>query len=249
MKSGKKLKILAAVLSVFLVLSAAALVAVRYWQNQPGAVAAGNRIGSIRSGALPSKPSVRSAKKSRTASNGQPIEAELSLSSKRASDNTPFRAENMFPGDSESKLYRVQISYTGAVTLRFHADIRPESDALSQVLQIRVTLPGFGSTLYEGPMAEMPGSIDLPLSAAKKTTENVEYAITAWLDTSVGNKYQNKSLTADFRWWVEETGNLQPPPNTADTLWILFWVVLALTACGAMAALLILRRKGGFRHG
>ena len=244
MKTEKKnLRILAAVLSVLLVLTAAALAWTLRRGEAPGAVAPGNRIGYT--GALRAKPAPHSAK---TTSDGKTAEkAELSLSTRQSSDNTLFAAENMFPGDADSGLYRVAVSYTGDVTLRFHADITSGAETLGRVLMVRVTLPQSGKTLYEGPMATMPKSLDLPLSADARTTQEAEYLITAWLDTSVGNEYQDKTLTADFRWWVEETDNLMPPPNTGDPMVALIWVVLGIFALGGITVL-VSRRRGGRSH-
>ena len=42
------------------------------------------------------------------------------------------------------------------------------------------------------------------LSCKLNKTQEVDYEITAWLDTSVGNEYQDQELIADFHWWLED---------------------------------------------
>ena len=193
-----------------------------------------------------------------TASAAQSTQAvQLALSSRQSFDNTPFAVETMFPGDSETGLYRVQISYSGTVTLHFHADIRTGAEKLGRVLQVRVQQGG--NTLYESPIADMPSSVDTVLTAAQKTTQELEYTVTAWLDTSVGNEYQTSTLTADLRWWVDapdsgasssgsSSGSLQPPPDTGDPSHNAAWGAL-LAASGASLALLVCRsRKEGAAH-
>ena len=49
----------------------------------------------------------------------------IKLFSKRPEENTPFQVGNLFPGDSETKYYRVQVSYHDAVTVHYHAAVRP----------------------------------------------------------------------------------------------------------------------------
>ena len=58
-----------------------------------------------------------------------------------------------------------------------------------------------------------------------------------------GNDYQNKDLIADFKWWVEETGNLDDSPQTGDTSNILLWAVLAAGSLSMMILLLVVRRR------
>ena len=72
----------------------------------------------------------------------------------------------------------------------------------------------------------MPSSITHALNTEKSTVSEANYEITAYLDTSVGNEYQNLSLIADFNWWVEETDNLEPP-KTGDKTNIVIWVIVA----------------------
>lgn len=86
-------------------------------------------------------------------------------------------------------------------------------------------------------MRDMPESLTHKLASEKSTTDELYYEITAYLDTSVGNDYQNKDLIADFKWWVEEIGNLDDSPKTGDTSNILLWAALA---AGSLSMIIIL---------
>lgn len=89
----------------------------------------------------------------------------------------------------------------------------------------------------------MPESLTHKLASQKTTTDELYYEITAYLDTSVGNDYQNKDLIADFKWWVEETGNLDDPTITGDTSSIVLWAMLAACSGSMIILLLITRRR------
>ncbi len=130
--------------------------------------------------------------------------SSLRLEQQDESGSTPFYVTNMFPGDSETKDFTVKVDHSGPITLYYHADIRPGSEKLAEVMMVRIELPGKGLTLYNGLMRDMPSALAHQLTAGE--TE-VLYRITVYLDTSVGNDYQYKTLIADFRWWyLENTG-------------------------------------------
>lgn len=175
--------------------------------------------------------------------------ATIDLYKGKADDNTPFKAENLFPGDVVTKYFRIKVSYENKVTVHYHADIRPGYEKLAEVLKVRVVLlSDNGRVLYDGLMRDMPKSLTHKLSSAKRTSDELYYEITAYLDTSVGNEYQQKSLIADFRWWVEETGNLTPPTGT-DSHFTL-WLTLAVASGAAcLIVLIVYRRRKGEEHG
>ena len=160
----------------------------------------------------------------------------LSFHNRNVDENTPFQVRNMFPGDSETKFYCVRVSHKGDVILCFHADIHPSCEQLAEVLCCRITLPENGEILYNGLMRDMPKSLDFVLNTDKKTTSEVYYEINAYLDTSIGNEYINEDLIADFRWWIEETENLDSP-QTGDSFYLYLWLCLA---SGSLALLILL---------
>jgi len=169
--------------------------------------------------------------------------AAIELYNKQPEDNTPFNVGNMFPGDSETKYFRVQVSYRDKVTVHYKAAVREGYEKLAEVLKVKVKLLTTGEIMYDGLMRDMPDSVTYKLASAKSTTDELYYEITAYLDTSVGNEYQNKDLIADFSWWVEETGNLEPSPKTGDNANILLWICLAAVSGSVMIFLLFARRR------
>ena len=170
--------------------------------------------------------------------------ATVELYNKQPEENTAFTVGNMFPGDSETKYFRVRVSYHDTITVHYKATVRPGYEKLAEVLKVRVELLSTGETMYDGGIADMPESLTHKLASKKSTTDELYYEITAYLDTSVGNDYQNKDLLADFKWWVEETGNLDNSPQTGDASNILLWALLAAGSLSVMILLLVvLRRK------
>ena len=169
--------------------------------------------------------------------------ATIELYNKQPEENTPFAVGNMFPGDVETKYFRVRVSYHDKITVHYKATVRPGYEKLAEVLKVRVKLLSTGEMLYDGLMRDMPESLTHKLASKKSTPDELYYEITAYLDTSVGNDYQNKDLIADFRWWVEETGNLDNSPQTGDTSNILLWAVLAAGSLSMMILLLVTRRR------
>ena len=124
----------------------------------------------------------------------------LSLYKGKPSDNIPFSVTNMFPGDYIKQDYIVRVSYNGTITVYFTADVRPEYEKLAEVLKCKVVIPDRNTILYDGLMRDTP-DIANTISGVN-ITEDLKYEIAVYLDTSVGNEYQDLSLIADFKWWV-----------------------------------------------
>ena len=185
------------------------------------------------SSAVPTQSTTAEAKKAAT----------IELYNKQPEENKAFTVGNMFPGDVETKYFRVRVSYHDKITVHYKATVRPGYEKLAEVLKVRVRLLTTGEMLYDGLMRDMPESLTHKLASKKSTTDELYYEITAYLDTSVGNDYQNKDLIADFKWWVEETGNLDDSPQTGDTSNILLWAVLAAGSLGMIIILLVTRRR------
>ena len=185
------------------------------------------------SSAVPTQSTTAEAKKAAT----------IELYNKQPEENTPFHVGNMFPGDAEIKYFCVRVSYHDKITVHYKATVRPGYEKLAEVLKVRVKLLSTGEMLYDGLMRDMPESLTHKLASKKSTTDELYYEITAYLDTSVGNDYQNKDLIADFKWWVEETGNLDDSPQTGDTSNILLWAVLAAGSLSLIIILHVTRRR------
>lgn len=166
----------------------------------------------------------------------------LVLHNRNPGDNVPFQVTNMFPGDAETKYYCVKVSYKGDIVVRYHADIRKGYEKLAEVLKVRIYMPDVDELLYDGLMRDMPKSLNHPLYTNASTQNELYYEITAYLDTSVGNEYMEKALIADFRWWVEETNNLDSPV-TGDTSNVRLWIYLAAGSLALLLILLAVRRR------
>lgn len=166
----------------------------------------------------------------------------LKLYNKQAWENQAFAANNMFPGDSETKYYRIQVSYEGKVTVHFKTDVRANYEKLAEVMKVRVRMLNTDETCYDGLMKDMPDNIIHQLNSQTSKTDELYYEITAYLDTSVGNEYQDKELVADFRWWVEEIDNLKGP-NTGDSTDLFLWAGAAITSAMLCIILLVSRKK------
>lgn len=110
--------------------------------------------------------------------------------------NEAFTAENMFPGDEVSKDYVLNISHKENIDIMFQAKVLEGSEDLAEVLKLKVEVLGV-KELYNKPIKEMPNSLTYTLPANQPS---VTYRITVYLDTSVGNEFQNKTLRADFNW-------------------------------------------------
>ena len=138
--------------------------------------------------------------------------------------------------DAETQNDCVQVDHKGDVTVHFRAEVRPGYEKLAEVLKLRVSVGG--SVLYDGLMAEMPAAVDTLLPAGSDT---LDYQLTAYLDTSVGNPYMYQQLVADFYWWVADSEELAPP--TGDTMQPLLWGAAVLVSGAALTVLLRRRRE------
>lgn len=171
------------------------------------------------------------------------VAVSLEIHRDHASGTTPFQVSNMLPGDTQTQTYCLAVSYRGSITLNFHGDIRDGYEKLAEVLKCRVCL-GDGTLLYDGLMGDMPAAI--PVELKDGGSGEIEYAITAYLDTSVGNDYMGKALYADLRWWVnvdsdgDQSGSLTPP-KTGDEARLGLWA--GLVAASLMGCLLVVRSR------
>lgn len=267
MEKKKNLKTAIIVLAVLLGVSIAALSGIliynRFAESQPASVTvpeniitpktenSGSSGGSSETeseGTSPQSSNPESSSQSTSAdrsegsgsTDAEKLAKALRLHERNPGDNTPFKAGNMFPGDAETEYYCIKVSYKDTVTVRFRADVRPGFDKLAEVLKCRVVLLSSGETLYDGLMRDMPESVNHTLKTGEKTTDELYYEITAYLDTSVGSEYMEKDLISDFRWWVQETENLEPPPQTGDTSSLVLWACLA---AGSLLVLILLAKK------
>lgn len=245
----KKLKILIRVLAVLFAVSLTALVGIllvrHFTHSEPAIVEVPGNIITSDDEDSPDKEEkpVSETMKSETTegtSHSKTTKTDaITLHNKQPEDNTPFQATNLFPGDKVTKYYCVKVFYKDDIILRYHADIRSGYEKLSEVLKVKIRLIDEDKTLYDGFMRDMPASLEYALSTDASTQSELHYGVTAYLDTSVGNKYMDKSLIADFRWWVEETDHLDAP-QTGDNVSESLWIGIAV---GSLCLLLFLLKR------
>lgn len=174
--------------------------------------------------------------------------ATINLYNKQPEDNKPFTSGNMLPGDADTQYFRVKVFYHKKATVHFHATIRPGYEKLAEVLKVRVKLLTTGAEMYDGLMRDMPANLTYQLPSPSAPDNELYYEITAYLDTSVGNDYQDKNLIADYEWCVDETFNLDNP-DTGDNFNTILVTWIAVCSGGIMVLLLLRKRKEGEENG
>lgn len=260
----KKLKIVIIVLSILLAISLIALALLYIWrrpQSPSGSAVVPNNYIDHRENGSSSLPSTDETQMDRQ-------EATITIHKNHAADSDAFACENMLPGDKESRTYLVEVSHTGTLTLHFRANIREGGEKLAEVLWCTVAVPGEEQPLYDGRMREMPQSIHRQITAESGHPTRINYDITVYLNTDVGNEYMQQGLWADFCWWVEERGGdplpSQPtdvtdptrddgeltPPLADSVLHFCIWVLIAVISLllNILLLLLLLCKRGGNRE-
>lgn len=178
----------------------------------------------------------------------KPTAVKIELFDGKPGGNETFEANNMFPGDTETRYFCVKAYHHEELPLYFRTNVTAQTKALSEALHIKVTHMETGQTLYDATFSEINGKevLELLKNSEDKVTD-VYYQIDVSLSTSEGNEYQGAVLKADFEWFVKDEKSLIPSPQTGDSTNIALWGVLAASSL-ALTAFLLKRRKGE-RHG
>ncbi len=242
----RKLKIVIVILALLLCVNIVALIALIIHKNRDNSTATvtvgKNTIISDEASSDTSDTSSSSAPaSSTTASSSSKQNTSLYLHNRNADDNTAFKVGNMFPGDTETEYFCIGVSHTDTVELHFRADVRQGYEKLAEVLKLRISLPATETLLYDGTISGLPESLDTGLTESSSGQSELVYEITAYLDTSVGNEYQNKTLIADLHWWVDDINALGPHPQTGENNLIILFASVALISF--MALLLLVKRR------
>lgn len=168
----------------------------------------------------------------------------LSLYQGRPEVNQPFRVSNMLPGDQVTQYFCIKASHEKDITLFFETRVTEQTKALADVLHIKVTHMESGKVLLDDVLSQVDGKAVSEKIAAQQSKESVcYYRIDVSVDTSVGNEYQGAGLAADFVWYVEDEGMLNPPAQTGDTAPVLLWSVLAMASLGLVVVLALSKRE------
>lgn len=129
----------------------------------------------------------------------------LSIDKNHPEVNKAFTVYDMMPGDVKVENYSVAVSYVGVVDVYFTVDVKDGYEKLAEVLKCRISIPN-ERLLYDGYISDVPEIVRQVVST-KKTTETLDYSVLVYLDTSVGNEYQDSGLVADFVWYAYTGGD------------------------------------------
>ena len=147
---------------------------------------------------------------------------EISLSKNNVYENIPFEISNLFPGDYKSKTYCINVVYESEATIFFRATVDSKNAELDELLIVEIALLDFDECLYKGSIADMP-VLEKRLADNGNKAEELLYQISVSLDTRTGNEYQNKSITVDFVWWIDDNsvsnddGSITTPNESVTT--------------------------------
>lgn len=136
-----------------------------------------------------------------SSSTGNVISGEvITLENADSEEELRFNVQNMFPGDSVSKTHCVKITDAKVKAVSFFAGFAA-SNTGSDALKIRVTVDGSDTALYDGAVTDMPESLR---AEVKDGVLEMQFHISVYLDTSVGNDYQGNKMALTFHWWVDD---------------------------------------------
>ena len=107
-----------------------------------------------------------------------------------------FNVSNMFPGDSVTKSYTIEVLDDKTESVSFHAEIKSDNASLSDVLYITLTIDDSTHPVFRGTVADIPED-GFP---TELNGETITYHVTVTLDTSAGNECQNGEIVVDLFW-------------------------------------------------
>ena len=173
----------------------------------------------------------------------------LELYQGRPDANQKFQAENLFPGDQVTRYYCVRVYHDQPVQISFRSQVTQQTKTLGDDLRIRVVRLESDNTLCDDTFTRVDGqAYSERVQSNQEGVTELYYRIDVYAPTSMGNEYQQASLTADFEWYAQDIesdssgqGSVSrpgtsdnvtalTPPQTADSSQILLWGTIALTA-------------------
>lgn len=166
----------------------------------------------------------------------------IRLADASSSENTRFEMDNIFPGDSETNIYSVELLDSGIKTVRFGVRNSDSENRLYEVLNISVKT---SEILYDGLVKDMPGNIPVDV---KDCSEPIKFEVTVSVDTSVGNELQGLEAALDFTWWMEDGDYVAAPTQTTDDddftwYWLIPLIAALLITAAVVTIVLINKRK------
>ena len=130
---------------------------------------------------------------------------DIKLSDEGDAEKIRFTVDNMLPGDSETKTFKVTVTNPKIHTIKFKAELASENPAFEDVMRISVQIDGERKPIFDGLVKDLSGGVD----AGVVSGETNEFIITVTLDPSAGNECQNSEVAINFTWWVASLGYVQ----------------------------------------
>lgn len=130
---------------------------------------------------------------------------DVKLSEEGDIEKIKFNVNNMLPGDSETKSYRVTVTNKRFNKVNFSAEIVSDNTALSDFMRVSVSTPNSREPIYEGLIKDMPDKVSADVVGGEET----EFTVTVTLDPSAGNECQNSEIAINFSWWIASIGYVQ----------------------------------------
>ena len=153
----------------------------------------------------------------------------IELSTSDPKENQSFQISNMVPGEQYTQTYRVNASCSGDMKVGIRAFVAQGNEKLANALQMSVKLVDTDKVLYTGYVQDMDWA-----KAGISSSQELVYEVTFFLDSSVGNDYQNLSVTVNLEWKME---------SAMATFWLWFCIIGGLVALGALIFVYIRIRK------
>ncbi len=263
-RKSKKLKMIILILLLLFVISAGACTARVVYLNflkdrTATTVAPNNLIGEDDQASIPTTlPQVSTpaadahsdaSQHADSPSDSEPEAASIRLHKRQTSDNQPFQAKHMLPGDREVKYYTVKVSHHAKAVVCFHADVTAQTKSLAEVLHIRVTRPESGKVLYDGTFADVNEAGYAETFPATSETETIaSYKVEVSLPTTTGNEHQAAMLLADFRWTVKDPAVLDSPQTGDSSNIVLYFVIMSCSLAMIILLLYLKRREREVDH-
>ncbi|MBQ7343803.1 MAG: hypothetical protein IJW53_03445 [Clostridia bacterium] len=120
----------------------------------------------------------------------------IALGEQTETVNKTFKVENMFPGDSKTQTYKIEILDKEVEYITFLAEVASETAPLTNVTIITLTVDDATHPYFRGTVNDMDEQgIVIPVDG-----ESMEFHVTVTLDTSAGNECQNGEIALNLSW-------------------------------------------------
>lgn len=113
----------------------------------------------------------------------------------------PFHLSNLFPGDSETKDYILDVRQDGVLAVTVGSEIANETGNLSEVLRVNICRTGESEVLYSGFLKDGIHNLRIPL---REKESKLSLRVTVELAPSVDNEYMEKEAEVHFSFWVAD---------------------------------------------